>query len=293
MRNQLWSVPPFRKMPDRRIRKARFKDRDLRVLIDSVMERRGDIFGEGGQPPTMQSRRQAWLFVMEKVNAVSGTRRTWEEVRKKVHDLKKSTKEKLAYNRRARQLSCGSRPDIKTLTEFENDMILLFGKESFEGLDAADLGVMSRLSDQGETSGSSTTAAKQHRTHKYQMSSPQAEAGTSIDTPTGGGGSIEDEEELACGLSFLHCIESEGTYLETNRMEVVFTFPENCIAQNVITHIAEKQSSRLSWSMLVFKFHRNLPPLSNLFNKSSLPLPFCVYLTSIKCIDATRFNYSR
>ncbi|XP_041065676.1 nuclear apoptosis-inducing factor 1 isoform X2 [Carcharodon carcharias] len=197
MRNQLWSVPPFRKMPDRRIRKARFKDRDLRVLIDSVMERRGDIFGEGGQPPTMQSRRQAWLFVMEKVNAVSGTRRTWEEVRKKVHDLKKSTKEKLAYNRRARQLSCGARPDIKTLTEFENDMILLFGKESFEGLDTADLGVLSRLSDQGETSGSSTTAAKQHHTPKYQISSPQAEAGTSIDTPTGGGGSVEDEEELA------------------------------------------------------------------------------------------------
>eukprot|EP00061_Rhincodon_typus_P018215 g47301.t1 len=196
MRNQLWSAPPFQKMPDRRIRKARFKDRDLRVLIDSVMEKRGDIFGEGGQPPTMQSRRQAWLFVMEKVNAVSGTRRTWEEVRKKVHDLKKSTKEKLAYNRRARQLSCGGRPDIKTLTEFENDMILLFGKESFEGLDTMDLSVMSRLSDQGETSGSSITAAKQHRTPKYQISSPQAEAGTSIDTPTGGGGSVEDEEEL-------------------------------------------------------------------------------------------------
>ncbi|XP_043568851.1 uncharacterized protein [Chiloscyllium punctatum] len=217
MRNQLWSVPPFRKMPDRRIRKARFKDRDLRVLIDSVMERRGDIFGEGGQPPTMQSRRQAWLFVMEKVNAVSGTRRTWEEVRKKVHDLKKSTKEKLAYNRRARQLSCGGRPDIKTLTEFENDMILLFGKESFEGLDTVDLGVMSRLSecepmysysailylftDQGETSGSSTTAAKQHLTPKYQISSPQAEAGTSIDTPTGGGNSVEDEEELGESLN--------------------------------------------------------------------------------------------
>ncbi|XP_067858077.1 uncharacterized protein [Heptranchias perlo] len=206
MRNQLWSAPPFRKMPDRRIRKARFKDRDLRVLIDSVMERRGDIFGEGGQPPTMQSRRQAWLFVMEKVNAVSGTRRTWEEVRKKVHDLKKSTKEKLAYNRRSRQVSCGGRPDIKTLTEFENDMILLFGKESFEGLDTVDLSVVSRLSDQGETSGSSTIAAKQHHTPKYQMSPPQPGAGTSTDTPTGGDGSVEDEEELGESLN----ISEEG-----------------------------------------------------------------------------------
>uniref|UniRef100_UPI00398F5A19 uncharacterized protein n=1 Tax=Pristiophorus japonicus TaxID=55135 RepID=UPI00398F5A19 len=133
---------------------------------------------------------------MDKVNAVSGTRRTWEEVRKKVHDLKKSTKEKLAYNRRSRQVSGGGRPDIKTLTEFENDMILLFGKDSFEGLDTVDLSVMSRLSDQGETSGSSTIAAKQHHTPKYQMSPPRHEAGTSTDTPTGGDGSVEDEEEL-------------------------------------------------------------------------------------------------
>ncbi|XP_051883418.1 myb-related transcription factor, partner of profilin-like isoform X2 [Pristis pectinata] len=160
------------------------------------MERRSDIFGEGGQPPTMQSRRQAWLFVMEKVNAVSGTRRTWEEVRKKVHDLKKSTKEKLAYNRRSRQISVGGRPDIKTLTEFENDMIALFGKETFEGLDPVDLGVTSRLSDQGETSGSSTIAVKQHHSPKYQVSPSHPEAGTSTDTPTGGDGSVEDEEEL-------------------------------------------------------------------------------------------------
>ncbi|XP_069755582.1 uncharacterized protein [Narcine bancroftii] len=201
MRNQMWGVPAFRRLPDRRIRKARFKDRDLRVLIDSVMERRSDIFGEGGQPPSMQSRRQAWLFVMEKVNAVSGTHRTWEEVRKKVHDLKKSTKEKLAYNRRSRQESMGDQPDIKTLTEFENDMIVLFGKETFEGLDPMDLGVTSRLCDQGEASGSSTFVAKQHHAPKYQMSPPHLEAGTSTDTPTGGDDSVEDEEELGNSLN--------------------------------------------------------------------------------------------
>lgn len=200
MREPVWGGPGLRRLPERRIRKARFKQRDLRVLVDSVMERRRDIFGQGGRPPSLQSRRRAWIFVMERVNAVSGTRRSWEEVRKKVHDLKKSTKEKLAYNRRSRQLSGGGRPVVKALTEFENDMLALFGKETFEGFDPGDLAVTSQLSDQGETSGSSTIAANRRCTPEFQISSAHPEAGTSTGTPTAGDGSAEDEEALGESL---------------------------------------------------------------------------------------------
>lgn len=210
MREPVWGGPGLRRLPERRIRKARFKQRDLRVLVDSVMERRRDIFGQGGRPPSLQSRRRAWIFVMERVNAVSGTRRSWEEVRKKVHDLKKSTKEKLAYNRRSRQLSGGGRPVVKALTEFENDMLALFGKETFEGFDPGDLAVTSQLSDQGETSGSSTIAANRRCTPEFQISSAHPEAGTSTGTPTAGDGSAEDEEALDRGsIEGMSCQERD------------------------------------------------------------------------------------
>ncbi|XP_078427109.1 uncharacterized protein LOC144699765 isoform X1 [Cetorhinus maximus] len=149
-------------MVDRRIRKARFSSRDLCVLVDAVMERREDIFGRGGDPPDTQRRRDAWQYVTERVNAVSGTHRTWEEVRKKVHDLKKSTKEKLAYNRRSWQTAGAGPPDVKTLTEFENDMIVVFGKESLEGLRPVDIGTMPRHLPQREQSGQHVVSEEQH-----------------------------------------------------------------------------------------------------------------------------------
>ncbi|XP_067833631.1 uncharacterized protein [Heptranchias perlo] len=213
-------------MADRRIRKARFSSRDLCVLVDAVMERREDIFGRGGEPPDMQRRRDAWQYVTERVNAVSGTHRTWEEVRKKVHDLKKSTKEKLAYNRRSWQAAGGGPPDVKTLTEFENDMIVVFGKESLEGLRPVDIGTMPRHIPQREHSGLHIVSAEEQHTPECQLSPIPLEAGTSTETPLVRGIKDENQETPSESLSTSEeweevVVGDEGTTVEAWRPSMV------------------------------------------------------------------------
>ncbi|XP_038633652.1 uncharacterized protein LOC119953436 isoform X2 [Scyliorhinus canicula] len=210
-------------MADRRIRKARFSSRDLCVLVDAVMERREEIFGRGGDPPDTQRRRDAWRYVTGRVNAVSGTRRTWEEVRKKVHDLKKSTKEKLAYNRRSWQAAGGGGPpDVKTLTEFENDMIVVFGKESLEGLRPVDIGTMPRPISQREHCGQHVVSEEQHAP-EYQLSSIPLD---NTDMPLIRGIKDENQETPSESLSTSEeweevVVGAEGTTVEAWRPSMV------------------------------------------------------------------------
>ncbi|XP_043541875.1 uncharacterized protein LOC122547292 isoform X1 [Chiloscyllium plagiosum] len=188
-------------MVDRRIRKARFSSRDLCALVDAVMERREDLFGRGGDPPDAQRRRRdAWQYVTERVNAVSGTHRTWEEVRKKVHDLKKSTKEKLAYNRRSWQAAGGEPSDVKTLTEFENDMIVVLGKESLEGLQPVDIGTITRCVPQNEHCGQQVISQEQH-TFACRLSPIPLETDNSIETSLVQGIKDENQETPSESLS--------------------------------------------------------------------------------------------
>lgn len=73
-------------------RKKNFSDMELKVLIGEV-KRFENVFMEQG-PAFATRRKRAWNIVTHKINAVGVTRRTTEEVKKKVRGIRRMVKDK-------------------------------------------------------------------------------------------------------------------------------------------------------------------------------------------------------
>ncbi|KAG8432784.1 hypothetical protein GDO86_017141 [Hymenochirus boettgeri] len=98
---------PLTSLP--RLRKVRFSDEELNVLIQEVHDNISQLFGELSVRTPTAVKNKIWEDIVAKVNAVGVTTRTVHELKKRWHDLRRRTKMKLSvFEHCARQLAGGS-----------------------------------------------------------------------------------------------------------------------------------------------------------------------------------------
>ncbi|XP_078075436.1 uncharacterized protein LOC144497873 [Mustelus asterias] len=124
-----------RKMAPKRAA-PRFTESELGRLLDAVEERRAIIYPRDGRRPRGQAGNVAWEAVAAAVNARALTQRTSAQCRKKMNDLVRAAREKMAHNRREREKIGGGVPELRLLTEFEECALELSGEaEDITGTD--------------------------------------------------------------------------------------------------------------------------------------------------------------
>nr|AAZ94881.1 tumorhead-B [Xenopus laevis] len=79
-----------------RIRKMRFSDEELNVLVQEVHDNMSQLFGELSVRTPTAVKNKIWEGIVTKVNAVGVTTRTVSEIKKRWHDLRRRTKMKLS-----------------------------------------------------------------------------------------------------------------------------------------------------------------------------------------------------
>ncbi|KAM4697816.1 uncharacterized protein WCC33_013420 [Rhinophrynus dorsalis] len=91
-----------------RLRKMRFSDEELNVLVQEVHDNVRQLFGDLSMKTPSAVKNQIWEDILTKVNAVGVTTRTVHELKKRWHDLRRRTKMKLSvFERSAHQIMGG------------------------------------------------------------------------------------------------------------------------------------------------------------------------------------------
>ncbi|NP_001081092.1 tumorhead S homeolog [Xenopus laevis] len=85
---------PITSLP--RIRKMRFSDDELNVLVQEVHDNVSQLFGELSVKTPTAVKNKIWEGIVAKVNAIGVTTRTVSEIKKRWHDLRRRTKMKLS-----------------------------------------------------------------------------------------------------------------------------------------------------------------------------------------------------
>ncbi|XP_015202005.2 myb-related transcription factor, partner of profilin-like [Lepisosteus oculatus] len=86
--------------PRERMRKHKFTDAELDVLIEEVTQREDVLFGLQGNRLTTREKYKIWFDITERVCATSGIQRSINEVKRRWQDLKRRTKAKVIEARR-------------------------------------------------------------------------------------------------------------------------------------------------------------------------------------------------
>ncbi|KAJ1162189.1 hypothetical protein NDU88_002664 [Pleurodeles waltl] len=102
-------------------RKWRFSAEEQEILVKEVTEHQHQLFVTAKLPI---SRREAiWQQIVDKINSVAEVRRTVIECKKRWHDCKRRTKEKMARNRKAALQTGGGSPVHKEALDHMEEMV--------------------------------------------------------------------------------------------------------------------------------------------------------------------------
>ncbi|KAJ1143851.1 hypothetical protein NDU88_010153 [Pleurodeles waltl] len=121
-------------------RKCRFSAEEQEILVKEVTEHQHQLFISSKLP---LSRREAiWKEIVDKINSVAEERRTVTECKKRWHDCKRRTKEKMARNRKAAMQTGGGSPAQQEALDHMEEMVAAVIPEEIvtgiQGLDSAD-----------------------------------------------------------------------------------------------------------------------------------------------------------
>ncbi|KAJ1118182.1 hypothetical protein NDU88_006377 [Pleurodeles waltl] len=124
----------------RKKRKCRFSAEEQEILVKEVTEHQHQLFITSKLP---LSRREAiWKQIVDKINSVAEERRTVTECRKRWHDCKRRTKEKMARNRKAAMQTGGRSPAQQEALDHMEEMVAAVIPEEIvtgiQGQDSAD-----------------------------------------------------------------------------------------------------------------------------------------------------------
>ncbi|KAJ1106193.1 hypothetical protein NDU88_003596 [Pleurodeles waltl] len=121
-------------------RKCRFSAEEQEILIKEVTEHQHQLFVTSKLPI---SRREAiWQQIVDKINSVAEVRRTVIECKKRWHDCRRRTKEKMARNRKAALQTGGGSPAHQDALDHMEEMVAAVIPEEIvtgiQGQDSAD-----------------------------------------------------------------------------------------------------------------------------------------------------------
>ncbi|KAJ1115146.1 hypothetical protein NDU88_003372 [Pleurodeles waltl] len=122
---------------EKKKRKCRFSAEEQEILVKEVREHQHQLFVTSKLPI---SRREAkWQQIVDKTNSVAEVRRTVIECKKRWHDCKRRTKEKMASNRKAAlQTGGGSPAPQEALDHMEEMVAAVIRKEIVTGIQGQD-----------------------------------------------------------------------------------------------------------------------------------------------------------
>ncbi|KAJ1192818.1 hypothetical protein NDU88_002124, partial [Pleurodeles waltl] len=120
--------------------KCRFSAEEQEILVKEETEHQHQLFITSKLP---LSRREAiWKQIVDKINSVAEERRTVTEYKKRWHDCKRRTKEKMARNRKAAMQTGGGSPAQQEALDHMEEMVPAVIPEEIvtgiQGLDSAD-----------------------------------------------------------------------------------------------------------------------------------------------------------
>ncbi|KAM9306241.1 uncharacterized protein KZ484_026737 [Pholidichthys leucotaenia] len=119
----------------KRLRKEKFTPEELKVLVEECCVH-SNILQNQNFPPFQK--KEIWIKILIKVNIVGGKNRSVEEIRKRWNDLRRRTKEKIAFNRASAKETGGGPVEEMSLTTLEEAVQQSFTEEQASGLDGVD-----------------------------------------------------------------------------------------------------------------------------------------------------------
>ncbi|KAG5831234.1 hypothetical protein ANANG_G00301650 [Anguilla anguilla] len=87
-------------LPRERLRKHKFTDAELDILLEEVTRHEDALFGLQGNCLTTREKYKIWFEITERVCSASGIQRTINDVKRRWQDLKRRTKAKVVDARR-------------------------------------------------------------------------------------------------------------------------------------------------------------------------------------------------
>ncbi|XP_062602936.1 t-SNARE domain-containing protein 1-like [Saccostrea cucullata] len=118
-------------------KKPRFSEKEIDILVQGVKERSEIINSKFSDVVNNAKKKQSWIEIMEAVNAVSFSRRTIDELKKKWDDLKRGTKKRASAVQRERTKTGGGKLKIVPLSSMEKEVVSVMGEERIFGFSAA------------------------------------------------------------------------------------------------------------------------------------------------------------
>ncbi|XP_069488679.1 myb-related transcription factor, partner of profilin-like [Ambystoma mexicanum] len=127
-------MPKAPKKRSARLRKERFSQDELQMLVDTLHEHAGTVFKSNLRREAVLRKKEIWALVGQKVSAVGNTPRTVKDGRKRWDDLRLKVQNILSVNRtQALETGGGPSSPIK-LTPWEETCASMIGPESIEGV---------------------------------------------------------------------------------------------------------------------------------------------------------------
>ena len=114
-----------------RKRKRKFDPMEMEVLVDEANKHLSEL-QQRSVPVTL--RNAICEQICHKVNAVGETLRTVDEVKRRYQDIRRRTKEKLAYNKTSANKTGGGTVDEMPLTSIEEQVQLTLCEEQITGI---------------------------------------------------------------------------------------------------------------------------------------------------------------
>ncbi|XP_062620352.1 nuclear apoptosis-inducing factor 1-like [Saccostrea cucullata] len=119
-------------MEDRK-KKPRFSEKEIEILVQGVKERSDVINSKFSDMISNTKKKQAWVEILESVNAVSFSKRTVDEIKKKWDDVKRGTKKRASAVQKERCKTGSGKLEIIPLSPMEEDIVSVMGEERIFG----------------------------------------------------------------------------------------------------------------------------------------------------------------
>ncbi|XP_078497258.1 t-SNARE domain-containing protein 1-like [Lissotriton helveticus] len=132
-------------------RKIKFSPAELQVLVEEVVKHHTQIFGKQSLHVAESVKRNTWLDIQSKVNAIGVINRDIDDLKKRWYDLRIITKKKLAAQRKEAGATGGGKNRAPRLTDLEELVESTLEPESIHGIGDADSSTRA-AKKQGESS---------------------------------------------------------------------------------------------------------------------------------------------
>ncbi|XP_041422499.1 uncharacterized protein LOC121394761 isoform X1 [Xenopus laevis] len=154
------------------------------ALVDKVVQYYDHIYGHLA-PKTSQARKRAlWLRICEAVNAVGAHPRTIDNCKKRVSDIKRLLKKKLAEEKKYARGTGGGAPHEIHYLEYEEDFKKVMGPDIVDGIDG-------HIDTDDSAVSSRSVVTGNHENPTQMLNSTQ---GTCSSATTGGPSDIDDTD---------------------------------------------------------------------------------------------------